>query len=482
MRPPTSLGTLPLVLLATLACSETVAPTPQTGLLIVAAPAHQDTIDAEPSQAIVVELRDSTGAAIQGSTVHFTGLTTSCPPTNDCASMLLSPTPDGQHSRFSTAVTGSDGRAAMTVRYGGRAGPGGVIVGAPTLGITDTLRFTIHPGNLTRLRVLPSDTAMVVGGATFTPRVGVFDRYGNPRSDPVTLTTPSPTLTASNGVVRSGPLPERALVVASAGAHRDTLQVSVVPTGVLVATRVTSAIASLVMFNTDGTDLREIQSFANFSTGAPVWSADGASVIHRGGTSSDAQLVKVSVTGTTTHLTTTGVHDAGWPTVSADGQWIYFSGRETVTHHVWRMHLDGSGLERVSDSTATVAEARPSTSADGTLMAYERNSTIVVRNLVTGEITTTPHFGVYARFSPASDRIAYLESGQLGIALMDPDGTNQQNLVGDHGTYYSSVNWSPDGQWLVTTRNSQLLLIEVASGLQLPVALPGTFFQPAWRP
>jgi Tol biopolymer transport system component len=57
------------------------------------------------------------------------------------------------------------------------------------------------------------------------------------------------------------------------------------------------------------------------------------------------------------------VKDGGWPAFSADGRSLFFHGERQGRWGVWRIGLDGSGLERITPPMSTPS---PSASGDGT--------------------------------------------------------------------------------------------------------------------
>lgn len=469
------------------ACSDATAPPPPppTGLIVVATPAAVDTARATPPQAIVVELRDSAGAPIPDVIVAFTSVTFPCGTLSGCQfpSMFVMGATDNQFLFGKSITTNASGRAVALVEFGPRAGAAGVIVKVPELGLLDTIPFTILPGALASVSVFPPDTALGTGGAIFVPTVRATDANGNLRQDPITVTSSSPSLEVTTAnAFRTRDTPGLFRGIVASGAFSDTVMVGIVPDGMLVATRVAAGVSSLVVVNTDGRGMQEVADRVSSYYAAPEWSADGTRVIYRGGASPENQLASVGLTGgDLLALPTTGVRDSGWPFASADGEWIYFSGMETHLHLLWRMRNDGTQLERISDSAAPIDEARPSISADGTLLAYETNTTITVRDLSTGTVTTTALPGIYARFSPVENRIAYITSNRRQIAITDPDGSNHRVLSTIFGNF-DGLDWSPDGKWIVTSRDGQLLLIEVATGAEIPLRWTGEFNQPAWRP
>jgi len=76
----------------------------------------------------------------------------------------------------------------------------------------------------------------------------------------------------------------------------------------------------------------------------------------------------------------TGEHDVtrtpqirdGWPMVSADGRWIYFASMLRGSFSIYRVHLDGTGLEQLTFAAPDEEDARPFISRDGRRLIFNR--------------------------------------------------------------------------------------------------------------
>ena len=53
------------------------------------------------------------------------------------------------------------------------------------------------------------------------------------------------------------------------------------------------------------------------------------------------------------------------------------------------------------------------------------------------------------------------------------------------GPFYPGVDWSPDGKYIIGVRadmiGSELRVIDVDNGAQLPIVVNGDWFGPSWR-
>ncbi len=181
-----------------------------------------------------------------------------------------------------------------------------------------------------------------------------------------------------------------------------------------------------------------------------------------------------------------------YPRYSPDGSYIYFTGNDSLgtCYGVWRLHPDGTALQQVVADTLHCGpyahfdgpspSYASSVSPDGAQVVYARR-TIRIRTLGTGVDTSLGVVGDVPRWSPTGEWIAYDSLGTL--MLIHPDGTGHQTLLDRRDDQYPSAlfTWSPDGQWLLYHTSDRLVLVRVATGLQLPLAVTIGLMDPTWQ-
>ena len=146
------------------------------------------------------------------------------------------------------------------------------------------------------------------------------------------------------------------------------------------------------------------------------------------------------------------------PVLSPDGKQILFTSTRGSGVGVWRMAVDGSGMERICDGDQ--AEWSP----DGKQVALRRNEQIVVRTLATSEERRLspadwPHCSGPA-WSPDGKQIAFAcrwDAGN-GIFIVPAAGGTPQKVYDRKGA--CEPHWSPDGQRLVYETETQICTIQ----------------------
>ena len=295
----------------------------------------------------------------------------------------------------------------------------------------------------------------------------------------------------------------RAGIKVSSGTLNETAMVSVVPTGRLATILTPPGVTdpSVTVLGTDSSAPRRYPAPQDAS--AAVWSAD-ATRIYYVGISHDANPTQriysfALADGASSPLVPDTVsaligQKLISPAVSHDGAWIYVATQVAsngpTTGDVWRVHPDGTGLARlVTGSVAGspyVVRVSPSPSPDGTRLAYVEKTTspttandVKILDLRSGSILTISGSGAdEIRWSPTADRIA--TKGGAGLYVVNADGSGLTQLV-PHVSFFSGLDWSPDGRWLLANLNGVPTILEpTTTGLRLPLYFWGEGL--SWSP
>lgn len=140
-----------------------------------------------------------------------------------------------------------------------------------------------------------------------------------------------------------------------------------------------------------------------------------------------------------------------WPRFSADGEWIYFEGfKDFRTSDLWRVRVDGSGVERILESGTMNGGGRvgsPAPSHDGQRVAYHGDGTLHILDLMTGRATSLSVLGSYFRWSPDDKWIAY-QAPSNRLRIVRPDGTDDRELVPGLGVF-QGFDWTSEGDFII---------------------------------
>jgi hypothetical protein len=465
------------------ACASPTAPH-AAGITVLGGANQSDTINATLPEQVVIAVHAPRGASSAFQPIEFVGLS---PRPGVTSNAFV----QGPHSQAPSSVefdtTNTAGQVVLHVTLGFVAGPARLVVSVPALNLMDTVTFTVLPGNAWSLAVNP-DTVVYLGANFQVPAVDE-DSWGNPRPhDNISLTVLSGPI-ALSGHTATPTAYGRALVVASShvatGQSVDTLTITVVPHGTIMAGLKFGAIA---MFNLDGSDFRVL---SDITTTTVRWSPSGTQAVFTesaGGVSPPPIAGPIAVVDTATNVRVldslpSGSTDAN-PIYSRDGTSIYFN-RVASPDTIWRMHADGTGIAPVPVNTAG-NYFWPTPSPDGSQLAVvDRNSAILeVVNLTNGGVTNLSVTAQAPQWSPGSDLIAYIAtaSGPGPIAVIHADGTGQRVVV--NGAFSPYFDWSPDGNWFVAwdAAGQRLAVIGEASGLVLPLDYASAAFSPTILP
>jgi Tol biopolymer transport system component len=242
----------------------------------------------------------------------------------------------------------------------------------------------------------------------------------------------------------------------------------------------------------DGTNVHRLTP-ADVADYSPAWSprGDRIAVASGSGVAGGTDLYVMAANGSGRKLV---VKDGGWPTFSGDGNSLYFHSRRKGHWGIWRVGLDGTGLERITPEDIDAHTPRasadgrwlvaavsrggkrqielidlktqrmsaltkettdhwsPAISADGRYVAYHKAATgfttpNVERWGAPGgtNLTLLRVAGAFPSFSPDGKRMALTGAGFAQLDVMNTDGTARKKLHGATFRGLFSTSWSHKG-------------------------------------
>ncbi|MEO8563318.1 MAG: hypothetical protein ABI601_14635 [bacterium] len=464
------------------------------GVRILTPRTVEDTIDAFLATPLALEVHDSTGKPAIAIKVDVDSHRDPPDPFRTPVA-LFSLSSGAAGVQTLSEVTDSRGRLEVSVRLGSGVTSGWITVGAGALG-RDSIRVVVSAGKPARLLLAPRDTALAVG-ASYTPSAIVRDRQGNVVSDlPTLVSRRAQAASVANGTITTT-APGRVYVVGTAGTAVDSVAVSVVPSGTLIAFRFiysSGDTTTIATFDLDGTSYqRTVLPGYGFNNYAPRLLPPQNLLVFHGRTDSFGNglgmfTMNVSNQPNVLYFPTPDGNGA-YPQPTRDGTWIYYTQQVGYqSNEIWRMRPDGTSRARVGPQAGYYdSDSQASPSPDGRTIVYISNDgglgSGVVRlnrlDVASGIETSLNAIGSHPRWSPVSNDIAYLTGS--AVRLVQSDGTGDRVLATGQNfeDRDGQVEWSPDGKWLVAcTRyehsgGRRLVLIERATGDVLP--LPFTY-------
>jgi hypothetical protein len=467
------------------------------GITVVAGAGITDTVDAQPVQGLIVEVRDAAGRAVPGALVRFQPRPLSDPVIEASVFVCALTVPMCPASEFVANKTDRAGRAKVAIRMGTVFGKAVILVTVPELGLQDSAVVTVAAGAPAAIFVYPRDTVLDVGG-TVTMYGQAMDRYGNARSELATFSAG-----AGNSVTVDGPSNLGTLVTArDMGTQRvyahigdltDSAVVRVVPAGRLVVW--SPGLSTAVrLVNIDGKDAQTLiidvgSDFGVFPRFDPtrhritLHSATQSSV----GPSSDA--IVLDTTGTARR------DIIGFSSIIAvretdDGNAMVVGRRfgDPDGYYVFRVTADNTiTLLRTLDGFSG-AYGGADIAYDGSRVAYIAGSTLNVLNVSTGAVTNLVNGARSPRWSVQGDRLVYLfpstcPNAPDGVAtVINPDGSGRRVLT--NFCFSPGLAWSPDAKYIIG-RSSQdwpdvgLRVVRVSDGVDVLTRFD--YYQPDWR-
>jgi WD40 repeat protein len=466
------------------------------GIVVLGGSGAPDSALAIRSEPLKVQVRGTNGKPSRGVVVRF-GREPGPLPIVYTAS-IARPT-SWQYATEDT--TDGQGMASAYVRHGTLAGNATLTVTAPEVNQSTTVSYSIRPGAPVRVRILPEDTALYVGGS-YALRAAVLDRHANVVG-PVPITTPSPSITLTSDSVVSGVTIGRAIILTQSAIGADTSWASVVPVGTIGAHffgRFVGDSMGPVVMNLDGSEFRRVfvtgptpREYTPGPGGAPRWYANGQRLVFDANMDGTSRLYTAGLSGDLSRLiqrSTEGINETE-PAPDWTGDWIYYVSRISSRDAILRATPDGSVVERITPVDDEFAFLRaPSPSPDGSKLAYiatranwEIDWHLLVRDLTNGRVIQLGVKGASPAWSPAGDWIAYIAGSHSGaLRVIRPDGSGDRALT--TGAFFSGLTWSPDGRYMIANRADLpwvMSLINVASGEQLPLGFAHGMYGPAWR-
>jgi Tol biopolymer transport system component len=153
---------------------------------------------------------------------------------------------------------------------------------------------------------------------------------------------------------------------------------------------------------------------------------------------------------------------------------------------IYRVDANGAGLTRIGPGVdAYVTFGQPDVSPDGSTLAVRKNGALMSMEVATGALVRIGARGEAnePRWSPDGSHIAFRD--YMTYWIVNADGSNERlladaNTQGDVFPGHGTLDWSPDGGWLIIRASGRLQLLDPVTGGMLPLPTTTRLVAAVW--
>ena len=256
------------------------------------------------------------------------------------------------------------------------------------------------------------------------------------------------------------------------------------PIGKIVFACYIQQIDQICLLNADGsgrTQLTSLKATAFY----PSISPDGNTIYFSSRDTGNFEIYSIGVDGNNLQKLTNGISSLYAPELSPTGEWVIFTNNG---NGLWLMKPDGSNPHPLTNKD----DIDPSWSPDGSMISFASSRAgarqLFVMNAdgsAIRQVTNLNNMGGRNTWSPDGTRLAFYRGpqGDRNIYIINVDGTGLVKLT--DGGDNLAPSWSPDGNWLAFTSfrdgNNELYIIHPdGTGLTRLTNSPISDWQPRW--
>jgi TolB protein len=256
------------------------------------------------------------------------------------------------------------------------------------------------------------------------------------------------------------------------------------PSGKIVFTCYINQIDQICIMNADGTGRKQLTDFSATAF-YPSLSPDGQTIYFASRQSGTFEIYSIDTDGNGLQRLTNGIGSLYAPELSPNGEKIIFTNNG---NGLWVMNPDGSNPHAITSQD----DIDPTWSADGSMIAFASNRQgqrqLFVANAngkKVDKVTDLKQMGGRSSWSPDGTRLAFYRGreGDRNIYVINIDGTGLQKLT--DGGDNLGPSWSPDGNWIAFTsfrdgNNEIYIMLPDGSHETRLTSSPTSDWQPRW--
>ena len=256
------------------------------------------------------------------------------------------------------------------------------------------------------------------------------------------------------------------------------------PTGKIAFACYVKQIDQICLLNADGSGRSQLTNL-KATAFYPSVSPDGQTIYFSSRDSGNYEIYSIDIFGNNLQKLTNGIGSLYAPELSPNGEWIIFTNNG---NGLWVMKPDGSNAHALTNKD----DIDPSWSPDGSMISFASSRAgarqLFVMNADGSDIrqvTDLNNMGGRNTWSPDGTKLAFYRGpkGDRNIYVINMDGTGLVKLT--DGGDNLGPSWSPDGNWIAFTSfrdgNNELYIIHPdGTGLTRLTNSPISDWQPRW--
>jgi len=256
------------------------------------------------------------------------------------------------------------------------------------------------------------------------------------------------------------------------------------PTGKIAFACYIKQIDQICLLNADGSGRIQLTNL-KATTFYPSVSPDGQTIFFSSRDTGNFEIYSIGMDGNNLQKITNGIGSLYAPELSPNGEWIIFTNNG---NGLWLMKPDGSNAHALTNKD----DIDPSWSPDGSMISFASSRAGARQLFVMNadgsnirQVTDLKDMGGRNTWSPDGTKLAFYRGpqGDRNIYVINVDGTGLVKLT--DGGDNLGPSWSPDGNWIVFTSfrdgNNELYIIHPdGTGLTRLTNSTISDWQPRW--